>query len=177
MTSVNETALEDIIDGIVASTVEGTISGSGTSSPTTTTTTGASTGPTSTQSTAKSAAGVRRDSYYDNGIYIDQVGDSNTISILQASGDNQLRGIDQQQAQMWGDNNTYDIRQGASTTVGINLIELMVDGNSNDITLHQDRYSDGTEDGSASGDHILRLFVVGNSNTVNTNQRIQANYD
>jgi hypothetical protein len=177
MTSVNETALEDIIDGIVASTVEGTISGSGTSSPTTTTTTGASTGPTSTQSTAKSAAGVRRDSYYDNGIYIDQVGDSNTISILQASGDNQLRGIDQQKAQMWGDNNTYDIRQGASTTVGINLIELMVDGNSNDITLHQDRYSDGTEDGSASGDHILRLFVDGNSNTVNTNQRSQANYD
>ena len=147
--------------------------------PTTSTTTGTSLGPTSTQATIKSSAQTRRDSYSgdDNGIYIDQAGSNNTISILQDSANNQLRGINQQRAKMWGDNNVYDIRQGASTTVGINLIELMVDGNSNDITLYQDRYDAGTEDGSASGDHILRINVDGNSNLINTNQRSQSNYD
>jgi len=172
MTSVNYTALEDIISGVVAGTVEGTISESGNSGgPETTTTTGTSLGPTSTQSTAKSAAGIRRDSYFDNGIYIDQVGSNNSISIIQSSSDNQLRGIDQTRAQMWGDSNIYDIRQGADTSVGINLIELSVDGNSNDLTLYQDRWNDGSEDSNASGDHILRLFVDGDSNTVYTMQR------
>ena len=169
-------------DGQLSTTSADTAADTGTysstpSGPTTTTTTGTSLGPTSTQAATKSAAGIRRDSYFDNGIYIDQVGSNNSISILQASGDNQIRGINQQRARMWGDNNTYDIRQGATTTVGINLIELMVDGNSNNLTLYQDRYDAGTEDGSASGDHILRINVDGNSNTVNTNQRSQANYD
>ena len=143
--------------------------------PETTTTTGTSTGPTSTQSATKSAAGIRRDSYFDNGIYIDQVGSNNTISILQDSDNNQIRGIDQQRAKMWGNYNTYDIRQGAPTTTGINLIELMVDGDSNNLTLFQDRFDAGTPDSSASGDNILRIDIDGNSNTVATNQRGETN--
>ena len=145
--------------------------------PTTTTTTGTSAGPTSTQATIKSSAQTRRDSYSgdDNGIYIDQAGNNNSITILQDSDNNQIRGIDQQRAKMWGNSNIYDIRQGAPTTTGINLIELMVDGNSNDLELFQDRFNDGTADSSASGDNILRIDIDGNSNTVATNQRGETN--
>ena len=85
----NVVALEDIIDGIVAGTVEGTISESGNSGgPTTTTVTGASTGISISQSNTKAAAQTRRDSYYDNGIYIDQAGSNNSITILQESENN-----------------------------------------------------------------------------------------
>ena len=145
--------------------------------PSTTTTTGTSLGPTSTQATIKSSAQTRRDSYSgdDNGIYIDQAGNNNSITILQDSDNNQIRGIDQQRAKMWGNSNIYDIRQGAPTTTGINLIELMVDGNSNDLELFQDRFNDGTADSSASGDNILRIDIDGNSNTVATNQRGETN--
>lgn len=156
-------------------TTAGTAGGYAVSGPTTLTTTGTSLGPTATQAAKKSSAITRRDSYSDNGIYVDQVGSNNSISILQESTNNQLRGIDQQKAKMWGNSNTYDIRQGASSTTGINLIELMVDGDSNNLTLWQDRYSNGLEDTSASGDHILRINVDGNSNTVATNQRGQIN--
>jgi len=173
----NVVALEDIIDGIVAGTVEGTISESGNSGgPETTTITGTSLGPTSSQATRKSEAGIRRDSYYDNGIYIDQVGSNNSITILQDSENNQLRGIDQQKAQMWGDNNTYDIRQGAPTTTGINLIELMVDGDQNDILLYQDRADNGSADGSAYGDHIIRANIDGNLNDIDVIQRNNTTY-
>ena len=146
--------------------------------PTTSTTTGTSAGPTSTQATTKSSAQTRRDSYSgdDNGIYIDQAGDSNSITILQASPNNQIRGIDQQRAKMWGDYNIFDIRQGASTTTGINLIELMVDGNSNDILLYQDRTDLGAEDTSAYGDHIIRANIDGNSNDVSVIQRNNTTY-
>lgn len=172
----NVVALEDIIDGIVAGTVEGTISESGNSGgPTTTTVTGTSLGPTSAQATRRDEAITRRDSYYDNGIYIDQAGSNNSITLLQDSENNQLRGINQQKAKMWGDNNTYDIRQGAPSTTGINLIELMVDGDSNNLTLFQDRFDAGTPDSSASGDNILRIDIDGNSNTVATNQRGETN--
>ena len=143
--------------------------------PTTSTTTGTSLGPTSTQATIRSSAQTRRDSYFDNGIYIDQVGSGNSITILQDSNDNQIRGIGQQKAKMWGNNNIYDIRQGAPTTTGINLIELMVDGDSNNLTLFQDRFDAGTPDSSASGDNILRIDIDGNSNTVATNQRGETN--
>ena len=143
--------------------------------PTTSTTTGTSLGPTSTQATIRSSAQTRRDSYFDNGIYIDQVGSGNSITILQDSNDNQIRGIGQQKAKMWGNNNIYDIRQGAPTTTGINLIELMVDGDSNNLTLFQDRFDAGTPDSSASGDNILRIDIDGNSNTIATNQRGETN--
>jgi len=76
---------------------------------------------------------------------------------------------------MWGNYNTYDIRQGAPTTTGINLIELMVDGDSNNLTLFQDRFDNGTPDSSASGDNILRIDIDGNSNTIATNQRGETN--
>ena len=112
----------------------------------------------------------------NNGIYIDQAGSNNTISILQESGNNQLRGINQQRAQMWGDFNTIDIRQGASTTTGINLIELMMDGDSNNLTLYQDRSSDGSQDGSAYGDHIIRIDIDGNLNDIDITQRNNTTY-
>lgn len=146
--------------------------------PTTSTTTGISLGPTSTQATIKSSAQTRRDSYSgdDNGIYIDQAGSNNSITILQESENNQLRGINQQRAQMWGDFNIIDIRQGASTTTGINLIELMMDGDSNNLTLYQDRTNSGLQDSSAYGDHIIRIDLDGNLNDIDIAQRNNTTY-
>lgn len=146
--------------------------------PTTSTTTGTSIGPTSTQAATKSSAQTRRDSYSgdDNGIYIDQAGSNNTISITQSSSDNQIRGINQQKAKMWGDSNTIDIRQGASTTIGINLIEFMLDGNSNTITLYQDRNDDGSQDASAYGGHVIKSNIDGNLNDVSVIQRNNTTY-
>jgi hypothetical protein len=77
---------------------------------------------------------------------------------------------------MWGDFNTIDIRQGASTTTGINLIELMMDGDSNSLTLYQDRSSDGSQDGSAYGDHIIRIDLDGNLNDIDIAQRNNTTY-
>ena len=77
---------------------------------------------------------------------------------------------------MWGDFNTIDIRQGASTTTGINLIELMMDGDSNNLTLYQDRSSDGSQDGSAYGDHIIRIDIDGNLNDIDITQRNNTTY-
>ena len=170
--SYDSDATWEFFDDVIYYGINGSIQSS---SPTTSTTTGTSAGPTSTQATKRSSAITRRDSYSDNGIYVDQVGDNNSITILQDSSDNQIRGIDQQRAKMWGNSNIYDIRQGAPTTTGINLIELMVDGNSNDLELFQDRFNDGTADSSASGDNILRIDIDGNSNTVATNQRGETN--
>ena len=170
--SYDSDATWEFFDDVIYYGINGSIQSS---SPTTSTTTGTSAGPTSTQATKRSSAITRRDSYSDNGIYVDQVGDNNSITILQDSSDNQIRGIDQQRAKMWGNSNIYDIRQGAPTTTGINLIELMVDGNSNDLELFQDRFDDGTADSSASGDNILRIDIDGNSNTVATNQRGETN--
>jgi len=170
--SYDSDATWEFFDDVIYYGINGSIQSS---SPTTSTTTGTSAGPTSTQATKRSSAITRRDSYSDNGIYVDQVGDNNSITILQDSSDNQIRGIDQTRAKMWGNYNVYDIRQGAPTTTGINLIELMVDGDSNNLELFQDRFNDGTADSSASGDNILRIDIDGNSNTVATNQRGETN--
>ena len=171
-TGTNVTALEDIINGIVAGTVEGTISVDGN--------TGGSIGGISTvQTTRVNDARIRLGNYGSgsNSIYIDQAGNNNTIEITQkGTSGNHIRGIDGASAGViTGDLNTIDIKQGATTSTDSNLIELSIIGSVNDITLYQDRFDSGAEDSSASGSHVMRLSIDGNSNTVNTMQRSEAN--
>jgi len=104
----------------------------------------------------------------DNSVYIDQAGDSNTVEILQdGTSGNHVRGIGVDNSSLVGDTNVIDIKQGAGTgSAGINLIELMVAGDRNELTLFQDRNNDGTADSDPSGDHIIKLDVDGDDNAV-----------
>ena len=146
-----------------------------TSGPSTSTTTGTSGGITSTQSTSKSGARTRANSYGsgDNTIYIDQAGNNNTIEILQdGTAGNHVRGVDGADAStINGNSNTLDLRQGADTSTGVNLIEFDVLGSSNDILLYQDRTDAGTEDSIAGGDHTIRLDLDGSLNDIDIIQR------
>jgi len=142
---------------------------------TTTTTTGTSGGITSTQSTSKSGARTRANSYGsgDNTIYIDQAGNNNTIEILQdGTAGNHIQGLDGADAStITGNSNTLDIRQGADTSTGINLIEFSILGSTNDILLYQDRLDAGSEASLTGGEHTIKLDVDGNLNNIDIIQR------
>lgn len=146
---------------------------------TTTTTTGTSSGISGGQSTqvttdrARAATIKSTSGASDNSVYIEQAGDSNTVEILQdGSSGNHIRGIGQNMADITGDSNDLEIKQGAGTSGdGVNLIELMIDGDTNDLKLYQDRYDDGTADADPTGDHIIKLNVDGNLNDIEVIQR------
>ena len=142
---------------------------------TTTTTTGTSGGITSTQSTSKSGARTRANSYGsgDNTIYIDQAGNNNTIEILQdGTAGNHIQGLDGADAStITGNSNTIDIKQGADTSTGINLIEFSILGSTNDILLYQDRLDAGSEASLTGGEHTIKLDVDGNLNNIDIIQR------
>ena len=142
---------------------------------TTTTTTGTSGGITTTQSTSKSGARTRANSYGsgDNTIYIDQAGNNNTIEILQdGTAGNHIQGLDGVDAStITGNSNTIDIRQGADTSTGINLIEFSILGSTNDILLYQDRLDAGSEASLTGGEHTIKLDVDGNLNNIDIIQR------
>lgn len=141
-----------------------------------TTVVGSSTGITAAQSTTKNAAQTRRDSYWGNNIYIDQIGDNNSITVKQESANNTLRGYAGQSAHLAGSNNTVDIRQGANGVPGNNLVELDYNGDANNIKIYQDRLNDGSQDSSAYGNHIARANVDGSNNTLSIIQRNNLTY-
>ena len=143
----------------------------------TTTTTGTSGGITSAQSTAKSQARTRAGNFGDgkNTVYIDQVGDSNTVSIEQdGTAGNHIRGIylnGNDFGKITGSSNSVTMKQGADTSTDINLIEFSLIGNTNDILLYQDRLNTGYEDTQAGGGHTIQLDVDGDLNDVDIIQR------
>ena len=161
----------DFFDDVVYYGINGEMESS---SPTTTTTTGTSGGITSTQSTSKSGARTRANNYGgDNTIYIDQVGSSNTVSITQSgTAGNHIKGLDGADAStITGNSNTLDIRQGADTSTGINLIEFSILGSTNDILLYQDRLDAGSEASLTGGEHTIKLDVDGDLNNIDIIQR------
>ena len=161
----------DFFDDVVYYGINGEMESSG---PTTTTSTGTSGGITSAQSTSKSGARTRANNYGgDNTIYIDQVGSSNTVSITQSgTAGNHIKGLDGADAStITGNSNTLDIRQGADTSTGINLIEFSILGSTNDILLYQDRLNNGYEDTLAGGGHTIKLDIDGSLNDIDIIQR------
>ena len=145
----------------------------------TSTTTGTSGGITSAQSTSKSQARTRSNNQSDNTVYIDQVGDKNTVIIEQdGTATNTIRGIyssGDDAGLIQGNSNTIEIRQGADTSTSSNLIEFKIIGSTNDILLYQDRLNNGYEDTLAGGGHNIILDVYGSSNDIDLIQR--NNYD
>jgi Curlin associated repeat len=128
---------------------------------------------TATQQNHVNAAAVTRAGITKNGIYIDQVGNNNTVNINQVGGYNQVSGIGTTYAPVRGDLNTITIRQGdPGNPAGKNLIEMSVQGTgSNTLNLNQGRDTTGNYTGTDVGNHYQYINVSGYSNTVATNQQ------
>ena len=107
-----------------------------------------------------------------NYVYIDQkIGSSgNAVTIEQTGNYNKVAGLGgTDYAIIDGDNNTFNIKQG--DTLGKNLIEFSVTGNTNNITLWQARNpTTGLQDGQESGGHYMGLNVNGSTNTLSLKQ-------
>jgi hypothetical protein len=107
-----------------------------------------------------------------NTIYIDQkIGSSgNAVTIEQTGNYNKISGIGgTDYAIINGDNNMINIKQG--DTLGKNLIEFNVTGNSNNISIWQARNpSTGLQDGGESGGHYMGLNINGSTNTLSLKQ-------
>ena len=144
--------------------------------PSTSTVTGSSPGISGGQSTEITSARTRASTYNsnsDNSVYIDQAGDNNTVTITQqGTAGNHVRGINGASAGViTGDSNTLDLKQGADTSTGINLIEFSILGSTNDILLYQDRLDAGSEASLTGGEHTIKLDVDGNLNNIDIIQR------
>ena len=107
-----------------------------------------------------------------NYVYIDQkIGSSgNTVTIEQTGNYNKISGLGgTDYAVINGDNNVINIKQG--DTIGKNLIEFSVTGNTNNVSVWQARNpTTGLQDGNESGGHYLGLNVTGSSNTLGLKQ-------
>jgi hypothetical protein len=107
-----------------------------------------------------------------NTIYIDQkIGSSsNSVTIEQTGNFNKISGIGgTEYAIINGDNNAINIKQG--DTLGKNLIEFNVTGNSNNVSIWQARNPvTGLQDGSESGGHYIGLKIAGSNNISNLKQ-------
>jgi len=105
----------------------------------------------------------------NNTIYIDQVGDNNTLSVTQSGRANEVKGIGQQAAQIQGSSNSVTIRQGDLDISGKNTIEMRVVGGNNVLNLNQSVTATGTSTNS-SNNHYQSVDVAGSYNTVTTQQ-------
>jgi hypothetical protein len=107
-----------------------------------------------------------------NSIYIDQkIGSSsNNVTIEQTGNYNKIGGLGgNTYAIINGSSNTLNVKQG--DTLGKNLIEFSVTGNTNNITLWQARNpTTGLQDGSESGGHYMGLNINGSTNTLSLKQ-------
>jgi hypothetical protein len=109
----------------------------------------------------------RARSYADASIYIDQIGNNNTIIIDQA-GRGTIKGVGQQDARIQGNYNDITIRQGVTSGLGSNEINLRVVGDSNTLKLNQARTTQDVAIGTNG--HYLFTDIYGNTNTLTTQQ-------
>jgi hypothetical protein len=109
----------------------------------------------------------RARSYVDASIHIDQIGDNNTIIIDQA-GRGTIKGIGQQDARIQGNYNDITIRQGVTSGLGSNEINLRVVGDTNTLKLNQARTTQDVAIGTNG--HYLFTDIYGNTNTLTTQQ-------
>ena len=122
-----------------------------------------SSGITNAQQTRKNSETSQRTSQSGNGIYIDQIGNYNNVTIRQGG---TSVGKDRLELYLYGDSNTLNLNQGYNTngTVSANDSNnhyqyLNLTGNSNSVTTKQ------TGDG-----HFMENTVSGNNNTLNFTQ-------
>lgn len=98
-------------------------------------------GITTAQSTRKASETIQRTGQTGNELHVDQIGDSNNITI----------------------------KQGVTIT-GKNRIELYSNGNYNTLNLNQGYNTDGTVSTNDSNNHYLNLNLSGSYNSVTTKQ-------
>jgi hypothetical protein len=107
-----------------------------------------------------------------NSLHLDQkIGSSgNSVTVEQTGNFNKIAGIGgTEYAVINGDNNTINIKQG--DTLGKNLIEFSITGNSNTVSIWQSRNpTTGLQDGSESGGHYMGLNITGSTNTLSLKQ-------
>jgi hypothetical protein len=125
------------------------------------------------QTTQKNSANGRvANILLGNYVYIDQkIGSSsNSVTVEQTGNYNKIAGLGgTDYAIIDGDNNTISIKQG--DTLGKNLIEFSVTGNTNNVTIWQARNpTTGLQDGQESGGHYMGLNLTGSTNTLSLKQ-------
>jgi hypothetical protein len=107
-----------------------------------------------------------------NHLYLEQkIGSSgNSVTVEQTGNYNKIAGIGGgTYAIIDGDNNAVNIKQG--DTLGKNLIEFNVVGNTNNINIWQARNpTTGLQDGQESGGHYIGLNINGSTNTLSLKQ-------
>jgi len=107
-----------------------------------------------------------------NSLHLEQkIGSSgNSVNIEQTGNYNKISGLGgTEYAIINGDNNAINIKQG--DTLGKNLIEFSVTGNTNNISIWQARNpTTGLQDGSESGGHYMGLNINGSTNTLSLQQ-------
>ena len=125
-----------------------------------------------------------------NSIYIQSLGNFNTVNIEQFSKFNAVRGINGAQAMLInGNTNTVTINQGTATTViGNNLAEVSVTGSNNNVSLtqqHNGKYTEVVLNGLGNqltalqndiGKKTAFFNILGNNNIVNTLQQGTGNH-
>ena len=106
-----------------------------------------------------------------NEIYMDQIGDSPDITIIQKGENNQIKGRTTTDAPVTGNNNFMYINQGYE---GNNLIQMLVDGDSNSVKIGQEKFYSGglfSNDTNSYGNHTANVDVTGDYNDVQIIQR------
>ena len=125
-----------------------------------------------------------------NSIYIQNIGDNNTVNVEQFSKFNAIRGVNGSQDMLInGSNNNITINQGTATTVlGNNLAEVSVTGNNNTVSLTQQnngKYTELVMNGTGNqltaqqkdaGGKYAFFNILGNSNVITTTQSGSGNH-
>ena len=106
---------------------------------------------------AASVAAFKNRTTADSKVYIDQIGNSNTITIQQEGTKNNYASYTGN-----GSSNTINITQSSSNTSATNYTDLTVNGNSNSVNLSQQ---------STGGTKGLFATVSGNNNTAIVQQK------
>jgi len=126
---------------------------------------------TAVQQARMNAANNRRTGTAGNGIYIQQTGNSNSISVDQVGINQQVSGNGSQLAPIQGNNNQIAVRQGdIYSRAGQSLIEMNVYGDANTLNINQSRDIAGNSTGVDLGGHYQSVQVSGSLNAVNTTQ-------
>jgi hypothetical protein len=107
-----------------------------------------------------------------NHLYLEQkIGSSgNAVTVEQTGNYNKIAGLGGgNYAVIDGDNNTVNIKQG--DTLGKNLIEFSITGNTNTVNIWQARNATtGLQTGQESGGHYTGLNIAGNTNSLTVKQ-------
>ena len=125
-----------------------------------------------------------------NSIYIQNIGDNNTVNVEQFSKFNAIRGVNGSQDMLInGSNNNITINQGTATSVlGNNLVEVFVTGNNNTVSLTQQnngKYTELVMNGTGNqltaqqkdaGGKYAFFNILGNSNVITTLQQGTGNH-